>query len=89
MQYHDVREITEPSLQTGQSIGPLHPEESVNRILIKCPNTGKMIFTGYSMDPQTFEAAPIEEMDPIECPACHQMHRWTKKDARFERDPNE
>jgi hypothetical protein len=48
-----------------------------------------MIYTGYSMDPQTFDAAPIEEMDPIECPACHQMHRWTKKDARFERDPNE
>ncbi|MFL5583572.1 MAG: hypothetical protein ACJ78K_01800, partial [Gemmatimonadaceae bacterium] len=64
-------------------------EEKVNRILIKCPNTGKMIYTGYSMDPQTFEASPIEEMDPIECPACHQTHRWTKRDARFERDPNE
>jgi hypothetical protein len=48
-----------------------------------------MIYTGYSMDPQTFEASPIEEMDPIQCPACHRMHRWTKKDARFERDPNE
>lgn len=48
-----------------------------------------MIYTGFSMDPVTFDASPIEEMDPIECPACHQMHRWTKKDARFERDPNE
>jgi len=61
----------------------------LNRILIKCRNTGKMIYTGYSMDPPTFEASPIEEMDPVECPACHQMHRWSKRDARFERDPNE
>jgi hypothetical protein len=64
-------------------------EESVNRIVIKCPTTGKMIYTGFSMDPQTFEASPIEEMDPIVCPACHQTHKWSKKDARFERDPNE
>jgi len=48
-----------------------------------------MIYTGYSMDPQTFELSPIEEMDPVECPACHQTHRWTKRQALFERDPNE
>lgn len=48
-----------------------------------------MIYTGFSMDPQTLDASPIEEMDPVECPACHQMHRWSKADARFERDPNE
>jgi len=48
-----------------------------------------MIYTGYSMDPQTFDLSPIEEMDPVECPACHQVHRWSKRDARFERDPNE
>jgi hypothetical protein len=64
-------------------------KDSVNRIVIKCPTTGKMIYTGFSMDPQTFEASPIEEMDPIICPACHQTHKWSKKDARFERDPNE
>ena len=68
---------------------PCAREESVNRILIKCPTTGKMIYTGFSMDPQTFEASPIEEMDPVECPACRQLHHWAKKDARFERDPNE
>lgn len=48
-----------------------------------------MIYTGYAMDPAIFEASPIEEMDPVECPACRQTHKWTKKDARFERDPNE
>ena len=27
-----------------------------------------------------------EDQDPIECPACHQMHRWRKRDAILERD---
>lgn len=45
-----------------------------------------MIYTGYSMDPKTFGAIPIEQMDPIECPACRRMHRWGKKDALFERE---
>ena len=78
--------MTESSLQNSaeSASGTI-----VNRILIKCPNTGKMIYTGYSMDPQIFELSPIEEMDPIQCPACHETHRWTKKQALFERDPNE
>ncbi len=58
----------------------------VNRIVIKCPNTGTLVYTGFAMDRDTFEAIPIEQMDPIECPACHRMHRWTKKDALFERE---
>ena len=62
----------------------------MNRIVIRCPTTGKLIYTGFAMDPETFAASPVEEMDPIECPACHQMHRWAKKDALFEReDPKE
>ena len=62
----------------------------MNQIVIKCPITGKLVYTGFAMDQQTFTALPIEEMDPIECPACHQLHRWAKKDALFEReDPTE
>lgn len=56
----------------------------MNRILIKCPNTGKLIYTGFAMDMDTFESSPIEEMDPVECPACHKMHRWNKSDAILE-----
>jgi phage FluMu protein Com len=58
----------------------------VNRILIKCPKTGKLVYTGFAMDAQTFEMLPIEEQDPIKCPACKQMHRWKKRDAIFERE---
>ena len=58
----------------------------MNRILIKCPTTGKLVYTGFAMDVQTFEMLPIEEQDPIKCPACKQMHRWKKRDAILERD---
>jgi hypothetical protein len=61
-------------------------EEEVNRVLIKCPTTGKLIYTGYALDAASFAALPIEEMDPIECPACHQTHRWQKRDAILERE---
>jgi hypothetical protein len=59
---------------------------ALNRILIKCPNTGKLIYTGFAMDLDTFEASPIEEMDPIECPACHKTHQWQKRDVILERE---
>ncbi|HXL85633.1 MAG TPA: hypothetical protein VN927_00385 [Gemmatimonadaceae bacterium] len=58
----------------------------MNRILIKCPKTGKLVYTGFAMDAATFEMLPIEDQDPIQCPACHQMHRWKKRDAIFERE---
>jgi hypothetical protein len=61
-------------------------EEDLNRIVIKCPSTGTLVYTGFAMDQETFATIPIEQMDPIECPACHRMHRWTKKDALFERE---
>lgn len=75
---------TDSVLQSLKDSGAV--EERVNRILIKCPNTGKLIYTGFAMDMDTFEASPIEEMDPVECPACHQMHRWKKRDAILERE---
>ena len=61
-------------------------EERVNRIMIKCPKTGKLVYTGFAMDAQTFEMLPIEDQEPIQCPACRQMHRWRKRDAIIERD---
>jgi hypothetical protein len=54
--------------------------------MIKCPTTGKLVYTGFAMDSQTFAMLPIEDQDPIMCPACKQMHRWKKRDAIFERE---
>jgi len=57
----------------------------MNRILIKCPTTGRMIYRGFAMDPKIFEASPVEE-NPVECPACGKTHTWTKRDAYLEAD---
>jgi hypothetical protein len=54
--------------------------------MIKCPTTGKLVYTGFAMDSQTFAMLPIEDQDPIMCPACKQMHRWKKRDAILERE---
>jgi hypothetical protein len=57
----------------------------LNRILIKCPTTGKYVYTGFTMEPALFDVTPIEAY-PVECPHCRQMHAWQKKDAFLERD---
>lgn len=57
----------------------------MNRIFIKCPTTGKLVFTGFAMDPAIFEMSPVEQ-NPIQCPACGKEHQWQKKDAIFEKD---
>ena len=57
----------------------------MNRILIKCPATGKFIYTGFAMDPDIFMLSPIE-LNPIECPACKKKHSWTNNDALLETD---
>ena len=65
---------------------PIAIGERLNRIMIKCQKTGKLVYTGFAMDAQTFEMLPIEDQDPIKCPACGQMHRWKKRDAILERE---
>jgi hypothetical protein len=51
-------------------------------LLIKCPVTGKMISTGFSMDKGSFEnPTNIMSNNSVRCPHCGQMHTWDKKDA--------
>jgi endogenous inhibitor of DNA gyrase (YacG/DUF329 family) len=58
---------------------------SVNRIYVKCPTSGKLVFTGFAMDPKLFDAFP-EQTAPFTCPSCGKEHSWKKADAIF--DPN-
>lgn len=52
-------------------------------IMIKCPKTGRDIPTGFSMDAENFATA-VMSGNAIQCPVCHQMHTWDKKDAWLE-----
>jgi len=57
----------------------------MNRIFIKCPETGRLIFTGFAMDPQIFDTSPVEQ-NAIQCPVCGQEHQWQKSDAILEKE---
>ena len=54
--------------------------------MIKCPNTGEMVPTGLAMDKESFKMAALEN-NSVECPACHQTHTWSKKDASLQEPP--
>ena len=55
----------------------------MNRVFIRCPETGKMVFTGFAMDPKLFESFP-ELTEAFHCTACGKDHAWKKSDAIFE-----
>lgn len=50
------------------------------RVTIKCPVTGKPVYTGMSMDPETFRKKSFEETKLV-CPHCGQEHTWDKRNA--------
>lgn len=49
---------------------------------ITCPETGRQVDTGTSMDVATFLTAKITNAK-LDCPACGNTHTWSKDDATF------
>lgn len=56
----------------------------MRRVVIKCPQTGHMVFTGQSMDDASFQSASFSQETMKACPACGQTHVWSKQDAQLE-----
>jgi hypothetical protein len=52
---------------------------------MKCPETGETVFTCQRMKPTEFEA--LERELGFRCPACEQIHKWSKVDAWLEPAP--
>ena len=50
------------------------------KVMIKCPTSGKPVFTGMAMDKSSFEVASLSR-NSVKCPHCGNMHTWDKKDA--------
>lgn len=50
------------------------------RVMIECPQTGRMVYTGLNLSWNTFEIYKIGE-SCIECPYCGEVHVWTRPDA--------
>ena len=49
-------------------------------VMITCPATKKPVPTGIVMDAPSFAAATLTS-NSFCCPACGQMHTWSKKDG--------
>jgi hypothetical protein len=52
------------------------------RVMMKCPATGQGVFTCQRMKPAEFEAL-TQELG-FRCPACQEIHHWSKTDAWLE-----
>lgn len=49
-------------------------------VMIKCPQTGREIPTGYEADPTRFRATPVFFARSY-CPICRAEHEWFAQDA--------
>jgi hypothetical protein len=50
------------------------------KVMIKCPEKGKLVFTGMFTDKAAFERSQIRQ--PVfRCSACGKEHTWAKEDA--------
>lgn len=54
------------------------------RLMIKCPETGKPVFTGIAIDAQSFASATMTDNTAVNCQHCGNNHKWQKEDAFFE-----
>jgi len=52
----------------------------VVHVMIKCPNNGEAIPTGYAMDDALFSKATLTNQT-VQCPACRQLHTWSKGES--------
>ena len=50
------------------------------KVMVKCPDTGKLVFTGQWIDKTLFERSQMQQ-NTIQCPACGKQHTWSKEDA--------
>ena len=49
-------------------------------VMIKCPQTGREIPTGYESDPTSFRSTPVFFARSY-CPICQTEHEWFAQDA--------
>jgi endogenous inhibitor of DNA gyrase (YacG/DUF329 family) len=59
----------------------------MGRIMINCPNTGKPVFTGMTMDRESFEQdSNAFSQTGTPCSECGELHKWQKQEAFMEGD---
>ena len=51
------------------------------KVMIKCPETGRLVYTGTAMSKASFESSPLKDNTLSRCPACGKNHVWSKEHA--------
>jgi hypothetical protein len=55
-------------------------DNTLSAVMIKCPNTGKLIATGIETDEDSFGRLP-DALSRTYCPHCGVEHAWWKREA--------
>ena len=58
----------------------------VSVVMVRCPNTGRVLSTGIEMDAATFEELP-DIRSQIMCPVCKLDHLWSTREAWLDNPP--
>jgi len=53
-------------------------------VVIKCPNTGKQVPTGFNMDESSFKSNDLS-LNTFTCSECGNKHTWNKDQASLEK----
>jgi hypothetical protein len=53
---------------------------AIKRILVRCPSTGRLAPTGKTVEESEWDGTKLNR-PRLNCPHCHQVHNWTKKDV--------
>lgn len=50
-------------------------------LLIRCPNTNKLVGTNVQREKASFEVEPLPDQPAIHCAGCGDLHTWGKQDV--------
>jgi transcriptional regulator with XRE-family HTH domain len=82
-EFKDALTRLEIRLDLLESTDAPHAKSGRRRVMIRCPETGKPVFTGVELTPAEFESTGITGME-VFCPHCKSGHLWDKSDAFLE-----
>jgi hypothetical protein len=57
----------------------------MSRAMIRCPETGRMVYTGMDIDWDGLEAARFVG-ESMSCPRCGTVHAWNETDITLDED---
>ena len=61
---------------------------AMTNIMFRCPTLKVPVKTGLTTETIVFESLSSSIEVPFRCPACREVHRWTRKDAWVDRRSN-